>query len=288
MRIAELYAQGRVFSLEFYTPKTPAGHRSLWRTLADLKRIDPGYVSVTCGAAGTTREPTAELVIKIQREFGIPAMAHLVCTGTTQAELEETLSHLEAEGIENVLTLRGDPPRDQPDWQPVAGGFAHANELAAFVREHFHFSLGGACYPETHHEAVSPEADLEHCLRKVEAGVEFLITQLFFDNERYWEFVARAREAGIDVPIVPGIMPMRSRANLERILQLSPGTSVPERFLAALAEAGEDEESALAVGVDWAVRQCRELLEGGAPGIHYYTMNLSVPVRRVHERVMAP
>ncbi len=288
MRIAELYATGHpVFSLEFYTPRTEAGYRTLWRTIGNLKFMDPGFVSVTCGAAGTTRGPTADVVIRIQRDFGLTAMAHLVCTGTTRDELAETLTLLQQEGIENVLALRGDPPRDQPEWRPVPGGFGHADELARFIRDHFGFCLGGACYPEKHHEAPSPEEDLRRARGKVEAGCEFLITQLFLDNAVYWRFVERAREAGIPVPIVPGIMPIVSLDRLHRIIQLSPGTSVPPALEEALAAAGEDEERGFRVGVEWAVRQARELIEGGAPGIHYYTMNLAPATRAVHRQLVA-
>jgi len=286
VRIADLYAGGRpVFSLEFYTPQTPGGERALWRAIGELKQIEPGYVSVTCGAAGTTRERTADVVIRIQEDFGLIGMAHVVCTGTTQAELLETLGHLRAHDVENVLALRGDPPRDRSDWQPVPGGFHHADELAAFVRSRFDFCLGGACYPEKHHQAPSPEEDLRHLKRKVDAGVEFLITQLFFDDAVYWSFVERARDLGIRVPIVPGIMPMRSLANLERIAALSPGTRVPPELASALRAAGDDEVRSLEVGVAWAVRQCRDLLAGGAPGIHYYTMNLAPATLAVHRRL---
>ena len=283
MRIADLYARTEpVFSFEFFPPKTDAGYQSLYRTISELKRLDPGFVSVTCGAAGNTRKKTADLVARIQRDIGLTAMAHMVCTGTTRDELEVTLASMRDDGVENVLALRGDPPRDQPDWRPVEGGFAHANELAAFLRERFDFCIGGACYPEKHPESPSPEADLERLVGKVAAGAEFLITQLFFDDADYWSFVGRARDAGIEVPIVPGIMPVISHANLQRMATLSAGTRIPEALEAGLAEAGDDPERALDVGVDWATEQSRELLERGAPGIHFYTLNRSPATRRVH------
>jgi methylenetetrahydrofolate reductase (NADPH) len=284
MRIAELYARGEpVFSFEFFPPKTDAGYRSLYRTIGELKRLGPGFVSVTCGAAGSTRRKTADLVVRIQRELGLTAMAHVVCTGTTIAELEESLGEMQEAGIQNVLALRGDPPRDQPDWRPVPGGFRHANELAAFLRGSFDFCIGGACYPEKHPEAPSLEVDLANLARKVEGGAEFLITQLFFHDEDYWSFVDRARAHGIEVPIVPGVMPVVSLANLRRMATLSPGTRIPEALDRALEEAGDDDERALEAGVAWATRQCRELLERGAPGIHFYTLNRSPATRRVHE-----
>ena len=284
VRISQLYATRRpVFSFEFFPPKSDAGYRALYRTIEELKRLDPGFVSVTCHSAGQNRTKTAELVIRIQRELGITAMAHMTCTGQTQAELAATLGELEAAGIENVLALRGDAPRDQPDWRPVPGGFRHASELAAFVKSRFAFTVGGGCYPEKHHEAPSAAVDLENLKRKVEAGVEFLITQLFLDNRHYFAFVERARAAGIPVPIVPGIMPMVSLHNLRTAMRLSPGSETPRELEAELAAVADDKERSLEVGVAWATLQCRELLERGAPGIHFYTLNQSPATRRVHE-----
>lgn len=277
MRIADLYADrgAPVLSLEFFTPKSSAGRRSLFRAIERLQAIDPGFVSITCGAAGTTRERTADLAIEIQRRFGIPTMAHLVCTGTTKSELDMTLRHMQVHGIHNVLALRGDPPRGDARWKPVEGGFRYANELTEFVRAGYALGIGGACYPEKHHEAPSLEQDIQNLKRKVEAGAEFLITQLFFDNDKYWRFVQLAREAGIEVPIIPGIMPVLSLANLQRIASLSPGTTVPESLEAALRNAGDDDEAGLDAAVEFAAEQCRGLIEGGAPGLHFYTLNRS-------------
>jgi methylenetetrahydrofolate reductase (NADPH) len=284
MRISELHARGApVFSFEFFPPKTDEGYQSLYAAIGELKRLGPGFVSVTCGAAGSTRRKTAELVVRIQRDLGLTAMAHVVCTGTTPAELAESLGWMRSQGVENVLALRGDPPKDQPSWQPVPGGFSHANELAAFIRGRFDFCIGGACYPEKHPEAPSPEEDLRNLKRKVDAGVDFLVTQLFFDEADYWRFVERARAAGIGVPIVPGVMPIVSAANLRRMASLSPGSKIPAELQDELDRAGDDGEAALEVGVRWATRQCRGLLERGAPGIHFYTLNRSPATRRVHE-----
>jgi methylenetetrahydrofolate reductase (NADPH) len=182
-----------------------------------------------------------------------------------------------------VLTLRGDPPRDQADWRPVPGGFSYASELAAFAKSRFAFTLGGGCYPEKHHEAPSAAADIENLKRKVDAGVEFLITQLFLDNRHYFGFVERARAAGITVPIVPGIMPMVSLHNLRTAMRLSPGSETPAALEAQLAAVEDDKERSLDAGVAWATAQCRELLARGAPGIHFYTLNQSPATRRVHE-----
>jgi methylenetetrahydrofolate reductase (NADPH) len=277
MRIADLYTarRGPVFSLEFFTPKNETGRRALFRAVERLLAIEPAFVSITCGAAGTTRERTADLAIEIQKKIGVTTMAHLVCTGATRDELDETLQHMQQRGIDNILALRGDPPRGATDWTPVEGGFRHANELTTFIRDRFDLGIGGACYPEKHHEAPNLEADIDNLVRKVEAGAEFLITQLFFDNDRYWSFVEAVRERGVEVPIVPGIMPVLNLANLLRIASLSPGTSVPQTLENALRSTGDDEEAALDAGVTFAATQCRELLEKGAPGIHFYTLNRS-------------
>jgi len=277
MRIADLYGAegGPVLSLEFFTPKNEAGRKALFRAVERLGKIRPGFVSITCGAAGTTRERTADLAIELQDKFGLTAMAHLVCTGTTEAELEETLRHMQANGIDNILALRGDPPKGATDWTPVEGGFRHADELAAFVKERFSLGIGGACYPEKHHEAPSLDADVHNLKRKVDAGAEFLITQLFFDNDRYWSFVDKVRAEGIRVPVVPGIMPVLNLTNLQRIASLSPGTTIPPELETAFRDAGDDDDAALEAGVHYAARQCRALLANGAPGIHFYTLNRS-------------
>lgn len=283
MRIVELFGSGQpVISFEFFPPKTDAGFESLFRTIADLKQLDPGFVSVTYGAGGSTRRKTVDIVIRIQRETGITAMAHLTCVGSTADEIAGVLDQLEAGGIENVLPLRGDPPKDEPDFRPVAGGFAHASELVAFVHTRWSFCTPAACYPETHTEAESPEADLAHLKEKVEAGAQFLITQLFFDTADYLAFVERARGIGIEVPIVPGIMPITSSTNVPRIARMC-GARIPSQLESALAAAGDDKARIDDVGIGWATEQCRELLERGAPGLHFYTLNRSPATRRIHE-----
>jgi methylenetetrahydrofolate reductase (NADPH) len=285
MRISELYATRRspVFSFEFFPPKTDGGYRALYRVIGELKQLGPGFVSVTSHARGENRSKTAELVIRIQSELGITAMAHMTCTGQTREELAETLAQLARARIENVMALRGDPPRDQPDWRPVPGGFRYGSELAAFVKSQGGFSVGGGCYPEVHPDAPDAAADLVNLKRKVEVGAEFLITQLFLDNGHYFRFVERARAAGITVPIVPGIMPIVSLQNLRGALRNAPNSEVPAELEQALAEAEADKERSLAIGVEWATRQCSELLARGAPGVHFYTLNQSPATRRVHE-----
>ncbi len=283
MRIADLYGRPEpVISFEFFPPKTDAGYRTLYRTIGELKRLDPGFVSVTWGAGGSTRRKTVDLVVQIQRELGITAMAHMTCVGSPASDLAETLDHLAAEGLENVLALRGDPPRGETGFTPVEGGFRYADELVAFIRSRWNFCVGGACYPETHPEAPSPEQDLANLVRKVERGAEFLISQFFFEPEDFFAFERRARAAGIAVPIIPGIMPVTSTANVKRMAALG-GSRLPDALEARLAEAGEDPERTLEVGVRWAIDQCHALLAGGVEGIHFYTLNKSPATRRVFE-----
>ncbi len=281
MSIGDLYGQGDpVISFEFFPPKTDAGFGSLFREIEELKQLGPGFVSVTMGAGGSTRSKTVDLVIEIQREIGLRGMAHLPCLGFHPSDVTGVLDALAAGGVQNVLALRGDPPQDLEGFVHPADGFDHANELVAFIRAHGGFTIGAACYPETHPEAESAEADMAHLVRKVEAGADFLITQLFFDNERYFDFVARARGEGIDVPIVPGIMPILSAAGIRRMLTLGGGT-LPSELEGALADVEGDDAATAELGVRWATDQCRELLARGVPGIHLYTLNKSHATRRI-------
>jgi methylenetetrahydrofolate reductase (NADPH) len=282
MHIADLFhAAAPVFSFEFFPPRSAEGYASLYRVIEELKPLGPSFVSVTWGAGGSTRTKTVELVTQIQREIGLLAMAHLSCIGSSRAELAATLDRLAGAGIENVLALGGDRPAG---YQPPEGGFLYANELVAFIRSRGDLCLAGACYPETHPAAPSPEADLEHLVRKVRAGCDFLITQLFFDNRDYFAFVERARAAGIRVPIVPGIMPVTSVSNIRRMTALC-GSRIPPGLSAELDRSGEDDTATLEVGVRWATAQCAELLERGAPGIHFYTLNRSPATRRIFARL---
>jgi methylenetetrahydrofolate reductase (NADPH) len=278
MRIADRFGQGTpVISFEFFPPKTDTGFDSLFRTIAELKELAPSFVSVTWGAGGSTRRKTVELVARIQDEIGLTAMAHLSCVGSSRTELVATLDQLQAARIENVLALGGDQPAD---YRPPPGALRYANELAALIRARGGFCIGGACYPETHPTALSREHDLQMFAQKIAAGVDFAITQLFFDDADYFAFVDRARAAGITVPIVPGIMPVVSAASIRRMTALC-GARIPEELGRALDAAGSDDERTLEVGVEWATAQCRELLRRGAPGLHFYTLNRSPATRRV-------
>ncbi len=281
MRIVDKFGASRpLFSFEFFPPKTDAGFESLYRTIAELKELEPAFVSVTWGAGGSTRRRTVELVTQIEAGSGLTAMAHLSCVGSDRAQLSATLDQLTGAGLYNVLPLGGDRPEG---YEPPPDALDHASQLVELIRarpDGARFSLAGACYPEVHPSAPDADTDLRMLVRKVRAGVDFLITQLFFDNADYFAFVERARGAGISVPIVPGIMPVISGRNVRRMAGLS-GARIPDDLSAALDAAGEDDARTLEVGVEWARLQCRELLRAGAPGIHFYTLNRSPATRRI-------
>ncbi len=281
MRIRELLSCGRpCISFEFFPPKSADGLRNLRAALSELRELAPSFVSVTYGAGGSTRERTLELVTQLRDDYGLEAMAHLTCVGAGREEIRAVLERLATAGVENVLALRGDPPTGEDGFTPHPDGFGYANELAAFARQEFGFCLGGACYPEKHIEAPDRDTDLENLKRKLEAGCEFLITQLFFDNQHYFDFVARARAAGIGVPIIPGIMPITNVKQVERFTQMC-GARIPELLLNELRRLQDDPQAVLSLGVAHATAQCLELLHKGAPGIHFYTLNKSPATRTI-------
>jgi methylenetetrahydrofolate reductase (NADPH) len=281
MRIDEILASGEPsFSFEFFPPKTEQGERNLHAALDDLRTLEPAFVSVTYGAGGSTRAKTIEIVRNIKREYGLEAMAHFTCVGATVQELHGTLQDMQQVGIENVLALRGDPPAGQEQWVKTDGGLEYSSELVGLIRERYPFAIGAACFPETHIHAASPEEDLAHLAEKVSAGVDFLITQLFFENELYFDFVRRARAAGIEVPIIPGIVPITHVGQVERMAQLC-GASIPQRLHDELRLRAEQPEAVLDFGVAYATLQCAQLLAAGAPGIHFYTLNRSPATRAI-------
>ena len=281
MRIDQLLtASEPVFSFEFFPPKTPAGEDNLRRALGDLVALAPSFVSVTYGAGGSTREKTIEVVSHLRDDYGLEAMAHLTCVNATIAELRRTLDRMRSAGIENVLALRGDPPRGEAHWTQTEGGLQYSHELVQLLREDYDFTVGGAAFPETHIHASSPEDDLRHLKAKVDAGADFLITQMFFDNAFYFDFVKRARAIGIQAPIIPGVMPILSLDGIKRMTELS-AAQLPDGLLRELEARRGDEQAVAELGVSYATLQCAELLEGGAPGIHFITLNRSPATRAI-------
>jgi methylenetetrahydrofolate reductase (NADPH) len=281
VRIDEIIAaKAPTFSVEFFPPKTAEGSETLFATARSLRELEPDFVSVTYGAGGSTREGTVAITQALKDELGYETMAHLSCVGETTEGLGETLDRIAAAGIENVFALRGDPPRGQEDFVQPEGGLGSAAELAAFIGSRWDFGIGGACFPEVHPEAPDLETDLAYLKTKVEAGASFLITQLFFDNQVYFDFVEEARAAGVEVPILAGVIPVASFAQTKRICDLCDA-SIPPRLEAAFVAAGGDEQAEFELGVAFAAQQCAELLLAGAPGIHFYALNRAAATRAV-------
>jgi methylenetetrahydrofolate reductase (NADPH) len=281
MRINEIITtEEPVFSFEFFPPKTEQGEQNLYTALGDLQALEPAFVSVTYGAGGSSREKTIEIVKRIKDEFGLEAMAHFTCVAATEPELRATLDEMRGAGIENVLALRGDPPEGEQAWTKTEGGLEYSRELVELIGSDYDFAIGAACFPETHIHAESAESDLRYLAEKVDAGVDFLITQMFFDNDFYFDFVRRARGAGVTVPIIPGVMPITKVGQVERMAKMC-GSEIPEQLRNELHAREDDAEAVLDFGVAYATLQCAELLAAGAPGIHFYTLNRSPATRAI-------
>jgi methylenetetrahydrofolate reductase (NADPH) len=282
MRIEDILASNEepVFSFEFFPPRTSEGERMLQDTLRTLRALEPSFVSVTYGAGGSTRDRTVEITKWIKQDLGVEAMAHLSCVGTTREQLIEILDEIEAAGIDNVLALRGDPPRGEAEWRPHPGGLRYSTELAQLITDRYDFSVGAACFPEIHPEASDLAHDLRFLSEKIAAGARFLITQLFFDNRLYFDFVAEARAAGIELPIIPGIIPVTDVNQIKRFTTMC-GASIPPALLEQLELRADDPEAVVQLGVAYATLQCADLLRRGAPGIHFYTLNRSPATRAI-------
>lgn len=285
MKIRRLFeTQTQTFSFEFFPPQSPAEVEQLFARARELRPLGPSFISVTYGAGGSARKNTIDLVSRFQDELGLIGMAHLTCVGHTQAELRDILREFRARGIENVMCLRGDPPRGQASFEPVQGGFAYANELVSLARASGDFCIGVAGYPEPHPESESRELDLLRLQYKVDCGADFVITQLFYDNRDYFDFVDRAGRLGIPCRIIPGVMPIVNYRQIVRITRLC-GARIPAELVARLEPVADDLQASLEVGIEWAWQQCEDLLKQGAPGIHFYTLNRSEATKRIFARL---
>jgi len=282
VKIKELFARGNpIFSFEFFPPKDEAGITTLMDTVKNLQDLHPSFVSVTYGAGGSTRRKTIEITKRIKKELGIEAMSHLTCVGHGRDEISAILDEIEAAGIENVMTLRGDPPKGEINFVPHPDGFHHANELVTFIRSRKPaFCLGVAGYPEGHPEAASREADLTNLKRKADAGADFIVTQLFFDPRDYFDLIERAQALGIRLPVVPGIMPITDVAQIKRFTKMC-GAKIPPALLAELETADGNKEAVVEIGIRHSTAQCETLIRNGAPGIHFYTLNKSTSTRTI-------
>src|SRR2546429_1698403 len=272
MRIDQILGKGKpTISFEYFPPKTDAGFAQLYQTMAELHAIKPSYVSVTYGAGGSTREKTVELVERIQREQKIRSMAHLTCVGHTADEIGGILDDLWNDGVRNVLALRGDPPAGQTNFVATEGGFAHADELVAFVKGRHDFAIGVAGYPEGHPQCLNRTRDLENLKRKIDAGGDFVITQLFFDNQDFYRFRDQARAMGIRNPIIAGIMPVLNVAQIKRFISMC-GAKIPHPLLLKIESVESDADAVCKIGVEYAIGQCRDLLKNQTDGLHFYTL----------------
>ena len=294
--IRDIYSDTRAagrpaISFEFFTPKTDEGEERFFdQVMPDLAALKPDYCSVTYGAGGSTQTRTFSMVERIQRDFGIPGMAHLTCVGATRAGIKELLQEARSRGIQNLLALRGDPPEGRDQFTPIDGGFRYAAELVNVIREVGGFSIGVAGFPEGHLEnREGKHADWRHLRAKVERGADFVLTQIFFDNAFFHEFREYlANELEVKAPLVPGIIPILSAGQIERFIALC-GATIPEPLGRRLAELRDDNAAAAAFGVEFATEQCKDLLAAGVPGLHFYTLNKVASTRAVLERLgLAP
>jgi methylenetetrahydrofolate reductase (NADH) len=270
------------FSFEFFPPKNIEGFENLFATIRQLESCQPTYVSVTFGAGGSTRAQTIDLVGRIKNEIGLESMAHLTCVGSSREELRSILDTLQEKGIQNILALRGDPPQGQEKFEKPENGFAYANELVEFIRKHYNFCVGVAGYPEGHVECPDKNIDLENLKRKVDAGADFIVTQLFFDNRFYFDFVQRAQKAGINIPIIPGIMPILNVKQTQRFIKMC-GSTIPKALMKQLESSQDDPDAVRKIGIEHATVQCELLLQEEAPGIHFYTLNRSNATMKILE-----
>jgi methylenetetrahydrofolate reductase (NADPH) len=292
MHIQDIFNTRRTtFSFEFFPPKTDAASAELFQTIAQLQVLQPSFVSVTYGAGGSTRERTHDLVVRIQRETRLTAVSHLTCVCHTEPELAAILDRYAASAIENVLALSGDPPRSLADYDRARDAFQYAEQLVRFIRsrrsaaEGRGFGVGVAGFPEGHPGTPNRLKEMEYLKRKVDAGADYICTQLFFVNHDFYDFRERCDLAGIRVPIVAGIMPITSKENLARMAELALGARFPGRLLRAIERCGDDPKAVAKVGIHWATEQCRDLLDNQVRGIHFYTLNRSDATRQIYENL---
>lgn len=280
MKIREILKNRRTLSFEFFPPKTEKGIKSVFETIETLKAFRPDFVSVTHGAGGTTRVLTVEIALRIKRENGLLVMAHMTCISQRKEEIYRVLLRLEDAGIENVIALRGDPPRDQTSSAPAKGDFAHAMDLIEYIKSNFQFGLAAACYPEGHPESKDLASDIGYAKRKVDLGAEFLITQLFFDNSDFYRFLDSARKTGINVPILAGILPILSTSQIRRFTALC-GATIPKKLDKRLDRFADDSDAVREIGVEHATTQVDDLLANGVQGVHFYALNKGYSISKI-------
>ena len=287
MKIKEILQQKRTVSCEFFPPREEDGIPAVFRAIDRIRVYNPDFVSVTYGAGGSTRDFTERITMQVKQETDLEVMAHLTCVAQTREEVNGVLERLDEAGVENVIALRGDPPRGQENFVPEDGGFSHATELIDHIRANFDFGLAAACYPEGHTESPDLDLDISYAREKVDRGADFLITQLFYDNRYFFEFMERAQRAGIDVPVIPGVLPILNTAQIRRFTSLC-GATIPPELDSQLEQHAEDDNAVRELGVEYASRQVEELWENGVPGIHFYVLNRSYSVSRILANLNLP
>jgi methylenetetrahydrofolate reductase (NADPH) len=289
MHVLDIFqAHPTTFSFEFFPPKDDRASDRLFANIAQLQVLQPSFVSVTYGAGGSTRERTHDLIIRIQRETDLTAVSHLTCVCHSRDELAAILERYAASGIENILALGGDPPRNLPNYDRAQDAFCHAEGLVSFIKQHPHptgFGVGVAGFPEGHPGTPNRLKEMEFLKRKVDAGADYICTQLFFSNADFYDFRERCDWAGIRVPILAGIMPITRDTSIDRMAELALGARFPARLLKALDRCGKDPEAVDRVGIHWATEQCRDLLDNNVRGLHFYTLNRSYATRRIYENL---
>lgn len=287
MKIKQILESSRTISCEFFPPRNQEGIPGVFQAVERLKKFNPDFVSVTYGAGGSTRAFTQEITEGIKQQHDLEVMAHLTCVGQDSDELNEVLERLDRSGIDNVIALRGDPPRGEEGFVPVEGGFQHATELLKHIRQNFDFGLAAGCYPEGHTESLDLTTDLDHTRQKVDEGADFLVSQLFYDNTDFFKFLDRAEKAGINVPIIPGILPILSTGQIRRFTALC-GAKLPAQLDQQLEKYADDDDAARELGVEYASRQVRELWDHGVPGVHFYVLNRSYSVSKILQNLALP
>lgn len=286
MKITEIFKKSRqTFSFEFFPPKDEISAVDFGINVGQLMKLSPSFVTVTYGAGGSSQERTFALVDYLRNRIGLVCAAHYTCVNTTRDKAYKDLKYLQGLGIKNLMLLRGDPPKETNTFPAAGSGFNHANELILFAKENFDFCIAGASYPEKHPEAVSLEADIQNLKKKVDAGVDFLITQLFFDNQYYFDFVDKCRAAGINLRIIPGIIPITAYKQIERVAKIS-GAKIPADLAKKLESHKDDANTGYNTGIEYSIKQCGDLLKNGAPGIHFYTLNKSRATVEIYESII--
>jgi methylenetetrahydrofolate reductase (NADPH) len=287
MKISDIFEQReRTFSFEFFPPKDEISAVDFGVNVGQLMKLSPSFVSVTYGAGGSNSERTFALVDYLQNKIGLTVMAHYTCVGASKSKVLEDINYLKSKNVDNLMLLRGDPQKGTSDFVPHPDGFAHASELIEKVSTEFKnaFTIGAGCYPEKHPEAETLEQDIFYLKEKTDAGADFLIAQLFFDNRIYFDFVEKVREAGIRCRVIPGIIPITSYSQIDRFFKLS-SSKIPDILMDKFETAKDNPKRILRIGVDYAIEQCRDLIAGGAPGIHFYTLNKSNATVEIFETI---